>query len=328
LTAKRLRRRRSSADISKEWSYRPAAMERITSVQINEITPRDGLQNIENFIPTQDKAVLIDMLVKSGVRYLESTAFVSPKWVPQLSDALETFSHTRTHADVRNSVLVPNRKGFERARECGAGEIVFVLSASEIHNRSNVNKSVDESLEEAVSIAGSATESGIIPRANVATVFGYQPEEEISPAHILRIASTLEEAGFAGITLCDTTGIAAPDQVHELCGSLLERLDRVPLAIHLHQCGGIEFANAYAALTAGIRIFESAAGGLGGCPFAENTDGNIATEQLVAMFTRMGIDSGIDQTAIDAAAGYAKSLQAEYSSKPEQITNDTHGAAT
>lgn len=311
-----------------EWWCRSTTVNRIDSVQINEITPRDGLQNIEGFIPTKSKIRLIDMLVNAGAVFVESTAFVSPKWVPQLSDAAEVLAHTASHKSVRNSVLIPNRRGFELARDRGAREVVFVLSASEIHNRSNVNKSVDESLEEAAGIAAAAIESGIVPRANLATAFGYQPEEPITTDHVVRIVTTLEQAGFAGVTLCDTTGIAAPDQVHELCVRVLGALQTATVAVHFHRCGGIEFANIYAALTAGVRIFESAAGGLGGCPFADDADGNIATETLVAMFARMGIECGIDQAAIDAAADYALSLQAAFSAATNDGIANTRGADT
>lgn len=295
-------------------------MEGVESVQINEITPRDGLQNIEGFIPTEAKIRLVDMLVDAGAAFIESTAFVSPKWVPQLADAAHLLSHTALHRHVRNSVLIPNQKGFELARDHGAGEIVFVLSASEVHNRSNVHKSVEESLDEAASIAASAAKSGIVPRANLATAFGYRPEEIISAERVVEIVTTLDRAGYAGVTLCDTTGVAGPNQVHDLCAKVLAELEKTTVAVHFHQCGGIEFANTYAALTAGVRVFESAVGGLGGCPFADNPDGNIATERLVAMFARMGIECGIDQAAIDAAAAYACSLQQQYSAGPGEST--------
>lgn len=289
------------------------ALKLMKTVTIHEIAPRDGLQNIKHVIPTEKKIKLIDMLVEAGVVCIESTAFVNPRWLPQMEDAREVCASACSHPGIRNSVLIPNMKGFELAYECGAREMVAFFSVSEIHNKRNVNKSVDESLEEIKLIGQRALDRGVVPRVNIATAFGYLEEEIISPERVLFIATSLEASGFAGITLCDTTGVAHPDQVYELCTQVRGDLASAKVAVHLHQNNGIEFANTYAAYKAGVAVFESAAGGLGGCPYAPEADGNIATEKLVKMFDRMGVDCGIDAAKLDAVSRYTKGLQLEYS---------------
>jgi hydroxymethylglutaryl-CoA lyase len=228
-------------------------------------------------------------------------------------DASDMCITTKEIDGIHNSVLVPNLNGFRKAEACGAEEIVAFFSASEIHNRKNVNRSVSESLEEIGQIAIASIKSGIIPRVNIATAFGYQKTESITDELIISFVKKLEAFGFVGITLCDTTGIAEPNRVYSLCHKIMTIQKKSKLAIHLHQSSGIEFASLYAAYKAGVTQFETAAGGLGGCPYALEADGNIPTETTVSLFNRMGLICDIDEDAIKVAANYAKQLQREYS---------------
>jgi len=282
------------------------------SVVIHEITLRDGLQNLKQFIPSEKKIVLLDRLVDAGVVCIESTAFVSPKWVSQMADAEILCKAANNKNAIRNSVLVPNVKGLYRASACGAKEVVGFFSVSEIHNKQNLNASVEESLSVMKELAAAAIQEKIVPRVNIATAFGYQKDEPITKARVVSLATTLEEYGFVGITLCDTTGVANPNQVFELCTDLISSLKYAEIAVHFHQSSGIEFANTWAAYKSGVRIFETASGGLGGCPFAPEADGNIATEKVVRMFAQMGIQTGINVRKIYEISKYAKEIQIEY----------------
>ncbi len=289
------------------------------NIKIHEIVLRDGLQNITGFVPTEKKIDLLNLLVDAGVLFLESTAFVSPKWVPQMADAKEVFKKADERKGIRNSVLVPNYKGFQIASDCGAGEIVPVMSASENHNKANVNKSIEESLIELKEIGEFAKKKGIVVRANIATAFGYKSDDVVEHASVVSISRSLEESGYSGITLCDTTGVASPEKVYELIQELKKHIKRAEIAVHFHQNHSIEFANIFAAYQAGVRVFESAAGGLGGCPFAEDANGNVPTENLVRMFLRMGLDCGINLEKIEKAALYAKEIQKVYSKSGPSI---------
>jgi len=282
------------------------------SVVIHEITLRDGLQNLKQFIPSEKKIVLLDRLVDAGVVCIESTAFVSPKWVSQMADAEILCKAANNKNAIRNSVLVPNVKGLYRASACGAKEVVGFFSVSEIHNKQNLNASVEESLSVMKELAAAAIQEKIVPRVNIATAFGYQKDEPITKARVVSLATTLAEYGFVGITLCDTTGVANPNQVFELCTDLISSLKYAEIAVHFHQSSGIEFANTWAAYKSGVRIFETASGGLGGCPFAPEADGNIATEKVVRMFAQMGIQTGINVRKIYEISKYAKEIQIEY----------------
>lgn len=280
------------------------------SVQMSEIGPRDGLQNIRSFIPTGEKIEFIQLLQDTGCKKIEITSFVNPKWIPQMRDSAEIVKHFLDSNIVKFCVLVPNKKGLELALEAGAGEVVGFLSASEIHNKNNVNKTIDESLNELSSMVDLAKKNNVKIRANIATAFGYNTENTHN--NVLRILKSLKSVGYEGITLCDTTGVTNPKLTYELCSEVLSLVGNIPVGIHLHQCNGMEFANALSALNAGIRVFESASGGLGGCPFAQGAKGNIATEYLSNMFFNMGIDTGIDSKKILSCAEYALYLQNRY----------------
>ena len=284
-------------------------------VQISEIAPRDGLQNIESFIPTEKKIELIKLIKNAGFKHIELTSFVNPKWVQQMEDAYEITNLFTNDSEIAYCVLVPNKKGLERAIEAGAKEVVTVLSASETHNKNNVNRTVDESLQELVGLVHTAKDAGVKLRANIGTAFGCEFEGRIPNEKVVRIARTLEDAGYEGITLCDTTGMADPKFTYELCKEVTSSLNKAKVGVHLHQCNGIEYANALAALNAGIRIFEAACGGLGGCPFAPGSSGNMNTEHLIEMFLKMGIKTGINIEEVKKCAVFAKGIQREYSRK-------------
>ena len=277
-------------------------------VSVFEVGPRDGLQNIETFIPTDRKVELIDRLTNAGCRRIEVSSFVHPAWVPQLRDAVEVFERISRKAGVTYSALIPNLKGLERALASDVDEVVTILSASQSHNRSNLNRSVEASLEETGQVIAFAKEHDVPVRSYIATSFGCPFEGRVSAERVAQIAHALEEFGCYEVSLGDTTGMADPRLVYDVAQCVLRSLSGASLAIHLHQCGGIEFANVLAALHAGVCIFDGAAGGLGGCPYAPGASGNIATERLVTMLSRMGMETGIDVDEITACGRFAQGL--------------------
>lgn len=279
-------------------------------VDIFEVGPRDGLQNEPAFIATAHKVRFTDLLTEAGCRRIEVTAFVHPTWVPQMADAAEVLASIARRPGVLYNALVPNLRGLDRAVEAGLGAVVTIMSASESHNRKNINMSVAESLEAIRRINAGAAASGIKARSYIATAYGCPIEGPVPPERVADIASALEGFGSYEISLGDTTGMASPVSAYEVGALVKRRLTKASLAAHFHQAGGIEFANVLASMEAGIDVVDSAAGGLGGCPYAPGATGNIATETLVAMLHRMGIETGIDEEKIQAAAAFARSLSA------------------
>ncbi len=279
-------------------------------VTIFEVGPRDGLQNEPDFIPTDKKIDLVNRLTEAGCQKIEVTSFVHPKWVPQMKDAREVFSKITKRPGVLYNALIPNMKGLELAMDAGLTEVVTIMSSSESHNKKNLNMSVDASLAEIEAINRTAAENGVKVRSYIGTSFGCPMEGHIAPEKVAGIAARLEEFGSYEISLGDTTGMATPISAYEVPKLVLERLKKAQLAVHYHRCDGIEFANILASLEAGITIFDGAAGGLGGCPYAPGATGNIATETLVEMFVRLGIETGIDVKKIKECGDFAKSLSA------------------
>ena len=277
-------------------------------VDIFEVGTRDGLQNQRDFIPTESKIELVNKLTAAGCQRIEVTSFVHPKWVPQMKDAKEVFSRIDKKEGVVYNALIPNLKGLELALEAGLQEVVTIMSASESHNKKNLNRSVDESLKEIEEINRIAAEKGVKVRSYIATVFGCPIEGDVPVEKVIDIALALEESGSYEISLGDTTGMANPIMAYEIPAMILERLKKASLAVHYHQADGIEFANILASLKAGITVFDGAAGGLGGCPYAPGATGNTATETMVDMFHRMGIKTGIDLDLINECGKFAKSL--------------------
>lgn len=285
-------------------------------VTISEITLRDGFQNISEFISTEKKLELAEMLIEAGCERIELTSFVNPGKVPQMADAERITEYYCTKEERASySVLVPNMKGLERAIISGATELVAFFSTSEAHNQSNIGKAVSDSVAEVIAMAEAIKDSNVKIRLNLATAFGYDDEMAISPKEIAGYVDKFLKAGFSGVTLCDTTGIAEPSQTYDVCCSALEAAGKMPIWVHLHTRRGQEYANVLAALQAGINVFESACAGLGGCPFAPNATGNIATEVITDLFRRMNIHTGIDQNKIFNCSRIASELQKKYAKK-------------
>jgi hydroxymethylglutaryl-CoA lyase len=279
-------------------------------VHVFEVGPRDGLQNEPRFIPTDSKVRLTNLLTEAGCQQIEVTSFVHPKWVPQLADAAEVLAQVARRPGVLYNALVPNTKGLERAIAAGLTYVVTIMSASESHNRKNLNMSVAASLDAAAEINRVAASRGVRVRSYIATAYGCPFEGEVSPEKVADIAAALEGYGSYEVSLGDTTGMAHPRSAFAVARAVQSRLQRASLAVHFHQADGIEFANVLASLQAGVEVFDAAAGGLGGCPYAPGARGNIATETLVELFHRMGIHTGIDRERIAAAGAFAKSLSA------------------
>jgi hydroxymethylglutaryl-CoA lyase len=281
------------------------------SVRIREVGPRDGFQNEPEVIPAARKVQLIDMLARTGLRRLEVTSFVRPDVIEQLADAEQVLAAIDAPAEVSLSVLIPNERGLERAlavreaheRERPAfDEVNVFLSASETHNRKNVNRSVQESLTALERVLPRAREQGLRCEAVISTSFGCPYEGHVPPERVLEIARRLRDAGAQEIGFGDTTGMANPRQVGELFGLWREGLGEVELTAHFHNTRGQGLANVLAALQAGVTSFESSFGELGGCPVPAGATGNIATEDLVSMLEEMGIETGVDLEALLACS--------------------------
>jgi hydroxymethylglutaryl-CoA lyase len=275
------------------------------AVRIREVGPRDGFQNEPEVIPTERKVELIDALVRTGLKRVEVTSFVRPDVIPQLADAAEVLERIDVPAGVAVSVLVPNERGLENAlalRERN-GRVVFdeinvFMSASETHNRKNVNRSIAQSLAGLEIVLGRAREAGLRCEGVISTSFGCPYEGPVPPERVLEIAQRLRDAGAQEIGFGDTTGMANPRQVGELFALWKEGLPEVELTAHFHNTRGQGLANVLAALHAGIDSYESSFGELGGCPVPAGATGNIATEDLVSMLGEMGIETGIDLDAL------------------------------
>ena len=267
-----------------------------SSVRIREVGPRDGFQNEPEVIPTDAKVRLIGMLAASGISRLEVTSFVRPDVIPQLADAEEVLTRVDRPEGVSYSVLVPNQRGLERAlthRE-RFDEVNVFLSASETHNRKNINRAVEESLAELERTIARAREAGLRCEGAIAVSFGCPYEGEVPPERVFSIAERLAAAGCDEVAFGDTTGMANPRGVGEFFAAARERLSDVELTAHFHNTRGQGLANVLAALEQGIDSFESSFGELGGCPVPPGSTGNISTEDLVSMLHEMGVETGID----------------------------------
>ena len=268
-----------------------------TSLELIEIGPRDGFQIIPDFIETADKITVIESLIGSGIRRMEVTSFVHPEAVPQMRDAVEVMRGIERNG-CQCFAMTPNLQGAERAIEAGADMLNLVVSTSESHNQSNVRRSVDESLDGFPAMIELAGQAGIAVRASVSTVFGCPFEGNVSIEQVLYVCRRLVEIGCVELNLCDTTGVANPRQVAEVAHAVLNEFDETRVVMHFHNTRGAGAANVLAAIQIGIRAFESSFGGLGGCPFAPGAAGNVCTEDMVHMLHEMGIETGIDLSAL------------------------------
>ncbi len=262
-------------------------------VSVYEVSPRDGLQNESVTVPTTGKARLIEALVAAGVERVEVTSFVSPKWIPQLADAEEVVGLLPAGA-ARYSALCPNGRGLERAKKTGIRELAVFVSASETHNKRNVNDTVAGTLAKFQQVIGPAVEAGLVVRGYVSTLWGCPYEGDIDPRAGLKIAHALLAQGCYQVSLGDTIGVGTPRQTQDILRLFLAELPADQIALHLHDTRGTALANVLVGLDHGIRTFDASVGGLGGCPYAPGAAGNLATEDLVFMLHRMGVQTGID----------------------------------
>ena len=266
-------------------------------VSITEVGTRDGFQSEPRFIDTDVKAQIIDAMIDAGLRHIEATSFVSPRAVPQLADAHEVLTRLRRRADANIAALVPNARGAERALGAGVDEIVCFVSASETHNRANLNASIAEALAAVEDVAG-IVRGKVAMRGAVACAFGCPFEGDIPVDAVLRVVDAYANLGFGHLTLGDTTGMATPPTVARLVEAIRGRFSHMPIALHFHNTRGVGLANVMVGLDLGIREYESSIAGLGGCPFAPGATGNICTEDLVYLLEESGFATGIDLNAL------------------------------
>jgi hydroxymethylglutaryl-CoA lyase len=262
-------------------------------VRVTDITGRDGFQNIKEWIPTEIKLQVLDQLSEAGIRKMEATSFVSPKAIPQMADAVQIVEHMRArHPEVALVALAPNLRGAQNASAAGVPEISYVISASAAHNKSNINRTHEESLNDLAAISGAFPDLTI--NLSMSTVFGCPFSGETPVAQVLWLLGEALRRGATTVSLCDTIGVANPAQVRHVVKAVRDKYPDLPLALHLHDTHGMGLANTLAALQAGVDCFEVAAGGLGGCPFAPGAAGNTSTEDMVNMLHRMGVATGVE----------------------------------
>ncbi len=265
-----------------------------TNIKIVEVSPRDGLQNESNQVPTDIKLALIDRLIKAGCTIIEATSFVSPKWVPQMSDHASVVDGLPKKDHLRFPVLVPNLQGLEKAMAHQVKDIAVFVAASESFSKKNINCTIDDSLARVKEVADLAQKNQIAIRGYVSCVLGCPYEGEIDPHMVARVAKQLYEAGCFEISLGDTIGVGTPNQAKQLVAAVSEVVPINKLAIHFHDTYGQALANIYACLDLGIRTIDSSVAGLGGCPYAKGASGNVATEDVVYMLEGLGFHSGLD----------------------------------
>lgn len=265
---------------------------------VTEVGTRDGFQMEAAFIPTATKIEVIDALIAVGVRRIEATSFVSPRAVPQLADAAEVVAGIPRGPELRIACLVPNAKGAVRAAAARVDEMVTFVSASESHNRANVNRSIEDSLAGFREVAEVARRTGIAVHGAIAVAFGCPFEGDVPPARVVGMIGRMAELGIRAVSLGDTTGMATPPIVSRLCAAIRAARPEIELTLHFHNTRGIGLVNVMAGLELGIRRYEASIGGLGGCPFAAGATGNICTEDLVYLLHELGIDTGIDLAAL------------------------------
>jgi len=277
-------------------------------VDVYEVGPRDGLQNELRIVPLEGKLRLIAALVAAGERRIEATSFVSPRWIPQLSDAEDVLRALPPVPGVIYSALVPNMKGLDRARAAGLAEAAVFISASESHSRKNINKSIAEALSVAAEVTRGALAAGMRVRAYLSVVWGCPYEGPVSLERVVELCRRLVDLGIYQLSLGDTIGVGVPNQTEEILAALTRYIPVEKMALHLHDTRGLALANALIGLQAGVSTFDASIGGLGGCPYAPGAAGNLATEDLVNMLERMGVETGIDLPKLVEAGEVAQEL--------------------
>ncbi|MAQ18641.1 MAG: hydroxymethylglutaryl-CoA lyase [Sandaracinus sp.] len=278
------------------------------AVSIYEVSPRDGLQNESAQVATHAKVRLIEALVDAGLKRVEVTSFVSPKWVPQMADADQVCQMIERREGVTYSALVPNARGLERAMAADLDEVAVFISASETHNRKNVNKTVAQTLAAFEKVIGPASQQGLRVRGYVSTVWGCPYEGDVDPEAALTIARELLDRGCYQVSLGDTIGVGTPLQTRRILERFLADVPRDQIALHLHDTRGTALANVLVGLEMGIRDFDASVGGLGGCPYAPGAAGNLATEDLVYTLQGMGIETGVDMPKVWQAGQVAEAI--------------------
>lgn len=280
----------------------------MVDVTIIDVSPRDGLQNDPRMVSVEQKAELVNKLVAAGIQKVEVTSFVHPLKVPQMADANEVLQALTDNAELEAIALIPNLKGYERAREHRLSEVNWVSAATETFNEKNIGMTIEDNMFQFLQVLEKAKNDGIKTTFSVAVSFGCPYEGDVDEENVLQIVRRIKEAAVDRIGIADTIGIATPDHVERLMKKVLAIAGDTPVAIHLHDTRGLGVANAYAAYQAGVRIFETSASGIGGCPFAPGAAGNLATEDLVYLFERMNISTGVDFHKLLGVADYAASL--------------------
>lgn len=285
-------------------------------VKVCEMGPRDGLQNESSVIATADKIAYINLLSQTGLSVIEATSFVSPKAIPQLSDAGDVFSGIEKVPGVRYVVLTPNLKGLERARAAGADSVAVFTAASETFTKRNINMTIDESLRVFGEVISEARKAGMWVRGYVSTAFGCPYEGHVPVANVVKVTRQLHDLGCDEISIGDTIGVGVPAQVTELVPELARVMPLERIALHLHDTYGMALANVMAGLQEGVAIFDSSAGGLGGCPYAPGASGNLGTEDLLYLLHGLKIHTGVDLAKVRAASRFiAKILDHELTSR-------------
>lgn len=281
-----------------------------TAVRVYEVSLRDGLQNEPEFVPTDVKLAYLDRLIDAGFTDIEVTSFVRPRWVPQLADAAEVVQRLPRIDGVRFWGLVPNKVGFERALDAGMENVATVLSASETHNRKNLNRTVRESLAALEQVVQVASDEHMRVRCYISTSFGCPYEGDVPVSHVVDLARQLLDAGADEVALGDTTGMGTPEQVKGIVHALYAAdIASERIAMHFHDTQGTALVNAYAAWQEGIRSFDGSIAGIGGCPYAPGASGNAAMEDLIHMFHSMGVQTGVDlERSVEAATAMETAL--------------------
>jgi hydroxymethylglutaryl-CoA lyase len=275
-----------------------------TRVTLVDVGPRDGLQNEKQTVDAAVKIELVHRLQAAGLREIEVTSFVSPKWVPQMADAADVFAGIERAPGIRYTALVPNLAGLDRAIAAGVTEIAVFAASTETFSRKNINQSIDESLAAYAQVCDRARAAGLRVRGYLSTAFGCPFEGPVAPERVAGVAARLAELGVFEVAISDTIGIAHPGQVPGVLDAVLARLPAQQVALHFHDTRGTALANVLASLPYGIATFDAAAGGLGGCPFAPGAAGNLATDDLIYMLDGLGIETGVSLAAVSDASRF------------------------
>lgn len=278
-------------------------------VEIFEVGPRDGLQNEARLIPVAEKIALVDCLSQAGFRRIECASFVSPKWVPQMADSAQVLAGITRREGVSYAALTPNMRGFEDAVAAGADEVAIFGSASEGFSKANINATIEESLERFRPVAAAALERGVPVRGYVSCVVECPYDGPVAPASVARVVAALRDMGCYEVSLGDTIGRATPDGIDAMLTAVLQEMPAGQLAGHYHDTSGRACDNVEASLMHGLRVFDAAVGGLGGCPYAPGAAGNVATEAVAERLSTLGYDHGLDMDMVAKAAELARRMR-------------------